>query len=94
MTLAKLTAVCYLSTSLPVAAHSFKGLVSILCGLKKGEMLMIPFKLMPFLLRSSNAPAGVRLAVRLFFFTPLAHNVLTHINAERLGGADAVGRLL
>lgn len=59
-------------------------------------MLMIRFNLMPFLLRSSNAPAGVRLAVRNFFifFLPLAHNVLTHRNVVRWGGADAVGWLL
>lgn len=51
-------------------------------------MLMIPFNLMPFLLRSSNAPAGVRLAVCLFLFLPLAHNVLTHIRMRRVGEAQ------
>lgn len=54
---------------------------------------MIPFNLMPFLLQSSNAPAGVQLAVCLFYIF-LAHNVLTHTNAARWGGAGAVGRLL
>lgn len=55
---------------------------------------MIPFNLMPFLLQSINAPVGVRLVLNvffLFFFYLLAHNVLTHTDAARWGGATLWG---